>query len=71
VATPALARHAARMASVTNINDVLDAPLALEIECVDRLYLNAYVPRLAGAPGQVVRFLSRHLGQPIPSPALM
>jgi hypothetical protein len=58
------------MGSVTNINDVLDGHVALEIECVDRLLLNAYVPGLQ-VPGQVVRFLTRHLGQPIPSPALM
>lgn len=31
-------------ASVVNINDVLDGHVALEVECVDRLYLNAYVP---------------------------
>jgi class 3 adenylate cyclase len=30
------------MASVANINDVLAGHVALEIECVDRLYLNAY-----------------------------
>jgi transposase len=35
-----------------------------------RVYLNGYVPNLQ-QPGQVVGFLTRHLGQPIPSPALM
>ena len=44
--------------------------MALEIECVDRLLLNAYVPGLQ-VPGQVVRFLCGHLGYPIPSPALL
>jgi hypothetical protein len=58
------------MASVTNINEVLEGHVALEMECVDRLLLNAYVPRL-NVPGQVVRFLCRHLGHPIPSPALL
>lgn len=29
--------------AVVNINDVLDGHVGLEIECVDRLYLNAYV----------------------------
>lgn len=57
------------MVSVANINDVLDGHVALEIECVDRLLLNAYVPSLQ-VPGQVVRFMTEHLGQPIPSPAL-
>ena len=36
------------MASVTNINEVLEGHVALEMECVDRLYLNAYVPCVAG-----------------------
>jgi hypothetical protein len=58
------------MASVANINDVLEGHVALEIECVDRLILNAYVPRLQ-VPGQVVRFLCAHRGHPIPSPALL
>lgn len=58
------------MVSVANINDVLDGHVALEIECVDRLLLNAYVPNLQ-VPGQVVRFLCGHLGFPIPSPALL
>ena len=58
------------MASVANINDVLEGHVALEIECVDRLYLNAYLPTLQ-LGGQVVRFLRDHLGFEIPSPALL
>jgi len=57
------------MASVANINDVLEGHVALEIECVDRLYLNAYVPNLQ-VGGQVIRFLCSHLGKPIASSAL-
>jgi hypothetical protein len=57
------------MASMANINDVLEGHVTLEIECVDRILLNAYVPRLQ-VPGQVVRFMCEHLGQPIPSPVL-
>ncbi len=56
--------------SVVNINDVLEGHVALEVECVDRLYLNAYVPNLQ-VGGQVVCFLTRHRGHPIPSPALL
>ena len=56
--------------TVTNINDVLDGHVALEVECVDRLYLNAYVPRLQ-VGGQVVRFFTGHRENAIPSPALM
>lgn len=58
------------MATVININDVLDGHVGLEVECVDRLYLNAYVPRLQ-VGGQVVTFFTQHRGNPIPSPALM
>jgi hypothetical protein len=57
------------VASVVNINDVLDGHVALELDCVDQLYLNAYVPRLQ-VGGQVVHFLVNHLGNPVPSPAL-
>jgi hypothetical protein len=58
------------MGSVANINDVLEGHVALEVECVDRLYLNAYVPNLQ-VGGQVVRFITQHLGKPIPSAALL
>lgn len=56
--------------TIVNINDVLDGHVGLEVECVDRLYLNAYVPNLQ-VSGQVVSFFTRHRGDPIPSPALM
>ena len=52
------------MASVANINDVLEGHVALEVECVDRLLLNGYVPALQ-VGGQLVRFLCGHLGHPI------
>ena len=58
------------MSDVVNINDVLDGHVALEVECVDRLYLNAYVPNLQVGP-QVNHFLERHLGYSIGSPALI
>jgi len=58
------------MSSVVNINDVLDGHVTLDIECVDRLYLNAYVPNLQ-VGGQVERFCKDHLGQPIASPAVI
>jgi hypothetical protein len=41
---------------VANINEVLEGPVALENDCVDRLILNAYVPA-SQVLGQVVRFL--------------
>src|SRR6266498_50949 len=52
------------------VNDLLDGQVGLDLECADRVYLNGYVPNLQ-VPGQVVLFLTRHLGNPIPSPALM
>ena len=58
------------MTSAVNINDVLDGHVNLSLDCVDRLYLNAYVPNLQ-VGGQVVTFLTGHLGFPIPSPALL
>lgn len=58
------------MGSVVNINDVLDGHVGLEVDCVDRLYVNAYVPRLQ-VGGQVNWFLQEHLGNPIPSPAII
>jgi hypothetical protein len=52
-----------------NINDVLEGHVGLDLVCVDRLYLNAYVPNLQ-VGGQVGQFC-RHLGQPIASPAVI
>lgn len=58
------------MATLTNINDVLGGHVAFESGCVDRLYLNAYVPNLqVGA--QAIRCLHGHRGHDIPSPALL
>jgi len=51
------------------VSDVLDGHVTLDVECLDRLYLNGYVPN-AQVGGQVVLFL-RHRGFPIPSPAAL
>ena len=56
-------------ACVVTVNEVLSGHVALDIECLDRVYLNAYVPILQSS-GQVVAFMTQHLGLPIPSPAL-
>jgi hypothetical protein len=55
---------------VVTVNDVLDGHVGLDLECFDRIYLNGWVPNLQ-VPGQVVSFLTRHLGFPIPSPAVL
>jgi hypothetical protein len=57
------------MATVVTVNDVLDGHVALDLECLDRIYLNGYVPNLQ-VGGQVFTFLTRHLGKPIASPAV-
>ncbi len=44
--------------------------MGLDVECLDRIYLNGYVPNLQ-VGGQVVSFMTAHLGNPIPSPAIM
>jgi hypothetical protein len=54
---------------VVTVNDVLDGHVGLDIQCLDRIYLNAYIPTLQSS-AQVVAFLSHHLGYPFPSPAL-
>jgi len=55
--------------AVVNINDVLDGHTVLDISCLDRIYLNAYVPKLQ-VGGQVYQFLTHHRGNPVASPAL-
>jgi hypothetical protein len=51
-----------------NVAELITEHVTLTVDCVDRLYLNAYIPRLQ-SEGGVVAFL-RHRGHPIPSPAL-
>ena len=58
------------MADMVTVNDLLDGYVRLDVECLDRIYLNGYVPSLQ-VGGQVVSFMTAHLKQPIPSPALM
>jgi hypothetical protein len=51
------------------VNDLLEGHVGLDLECLDRIYLNGYVPNLQ-VSGQVVNFLTQHLGCPIASPAV-
>ena len=57
------------MVRVGNVNEILDGHVVLDLECLDRVYLNAYVPTLQ-VSGQVASFFTVHRGQPIASPAL-
>ena len=52
-----------------NIHTIIRDHVSLSITCIDRLYINGYIPTLQTS-GQLCRFLSDHLGNPIPSPAL-
>jgi hypothetical protein len=51
------------------VNDVLDGHVALDLDCLDRLYLHGYLAQLQ-VGGQVIQFLS-HCGYPVPSPACL
>jgi hypothetical protein len=55
---------------MTNVNDLLREHVTLTVECLDRIYLNGYIPILQ-TPGQLVNFLIRHRSHKIPSPALL
>jgi hypothetical protein len=52
-----------------NVAEIIREHVTLDLKCVDRLYLNGYVPRLQ-SDGGVVAFL-RHAGaRAVPSPAI-
>ena len=55
--------------TAASLASIMRDQVALSVTCLDRLYLNGYVPTLQ-APGQLVRFCREHLGKPIASPAL-
>jgi len=57
------------VAVVTTVGELLDGHGGLDLQCLDRIYLNGYVPTLQ-VSGQVFTFLTRHLGKPIASPAV-
>ena len=57
------------MSHVVTVPELLDGHTVLDIECLDRIYLNGYVPKLQ-VGGQVVTFLHDHRGMPIASPAV-
>src|SRR5438105_4999363 len=52
------------------LTEVLREHVTLEVECIDRLYLNAYIPKLQHELG-VVGFLRGHRGHPIASSVLL
>jgi hypothetical protein len=58
------------MSLARSVTDVLRDHVSLEIEGIDRMYLNAYVPKLQHVMG-VVGFFRKHLGYTFASSALM
>jgi hypothetical protein len=58
------------MSVARTVAEVLAEHVTLELEGIDRLYLNVYVPKLQHVGG-VVGFFRAHRGQPIASSALM
>jgi hypothetical protein len=52
-----------------SIPELLNGHVTLEVECLDRLYLNGYIGPLA-TPGGLVTFMREQLGKPIPSPVV-
>ncbi len=50
------------------VADVLTDHVVFEVECIDRMYLNVYVPQLQYAAG-LVGYVHRQLGLPVASTA--
>ena len=55
---------------MATIPELLDGHVTLEVECLDRLYLNGYVGKLATGPG-LCFFMREQLGKPIASPVVL
>ena len=52
------------------VADVLSEHVVFEVECIDRMYLNVYVPQLQYATG-LVSYIHRQLGKPVASTAAL
>ena len=55
---------------MASIPELLNGHVTLEVECLDRLYLNGYIGSLATSGG-LVGFMREQLGKPIPSPVVL
>jgi len=58
------------MTVARSVGDVLNNHVRFEVECIDRMYLNVYVPGLRYAAG-LVAYVHRQLGLPIASTAVL
>ena len=54
---------------MSDISEILKEHVTLDIECIDRIYLNGYIPTLQMG-GQLVKFIQQR-GYDIPSPAVL
>ena len=52
------------------VGEILAEHVSLVVSCVDRLYVNGYVPTLQTS-GQLAYFLTEHLGKQVASPAVL
>ena len=50
------------------MSDLVTKPTVFEVQCIDRRYLNVYVPRLQ-YPAGILGYVHRQLGLPIASTA--
>src|SRR5215472_11798009 len=55
---------------MATIPELLDGHITLEVECLDRLYLNGYIGKLATGP-ELSMFMRFQLGKPVPSPVVL
>ena len=55
---------------MATIPELLDGHITLEVECLDRLYLNGYIGNLATGAG-LVCFMREQLEKPVPSPVVL
>jgi hypothetical protein len=70
VAGEGLCRPEPVMTLPRTVSDVLAEHVTLEVECIDRMYLNVYVPGLQFPEG-AVKFIRSHLGNPIASTVMV
>src|ERR1700687_3094922 len=56
------------MTVARSVSDVLAEHVVLQVDCIDRMYLNVYVPQLQFARG-LVGYVHRQLGLPVASTA--
>ncbi|TVS86969.1 hypothetical protein [Mycobacterium helveticum] len=54
------------MTVARSVSDVLSDHVRFEVECIDRMYCNVYVPQLQFAAG-LIGYIQRQMGLPIAS----